>query len=155
MNVDPLSFAAAVLQRVEGARREICLVSKSLHRRLYSSEALEEAVKRFVLSHERARLRIIVQQPRDAALSGHRLVELGRRVSSRIEFREPPAERIDECDRELLIVDQSTLIERVRLDAIELPPQQESAAEARRRRNWFQRLWDQSAPAQELRSLGL
>jgi hypothetical protein len=149
------AFAEAALELVAGASREIRLFSYELDVRLYGSEALYEAVKHFLLSSERARLRVLINQSRFAAQRGHRLVELGRLLSSRVEFRELREDRSSELRGEWLIIDERSLLERREPEALVAKLSQDQPLVARERGNAFETLWHESLPARELRSLGL
>lgn len=149
------AFADAALALIAEARREIRLLSHELDVRLYGSEAVYEAVKGFLLSSERARLRVLINQPRLAAQRGHRLVELGRLLSSRVEFRGLSDERQQEHRAEWLIIDERSLLERREPEALVARLFQDQPLAARERGNDFETLWNEASPAQELRSLGL
>lgn len=81
-------WAAALLAAAERASREVLVLSFDFDRTCYGNEAFVEAIKRLALSSERARVRVLINQPRAAMQGAHRFVELGRRLPSRIEFRE-------------------------------------------------------------------
>jgi hypothetical protein len=149
------AFAARALEFVGTARLEILLLSYDLDRALYGSPEFVEAVQRFALSSERARLQVLLSQPHRTASSGHRLVELGRRLPSRIEFRELLPERVQTSQREVLIVDQRAVLVREAPDSLEARCWRAAPMEARRLREPLMRGWDESPPASELRVLGI
>ena len=147
-------FAATALAAISAARREVLLLSLELDPRLYASEVFVEAAKRFVLSSERAQLRILLNRT-ERARRGHTLVALGRRVPSRIEFRELSIERKRDRDDELLIVDGRHLLQR--RDPRELVGlwTPDAPAEGKREREVFIQLWEESTPAADLRELSI
>lgn len=149
------AFAARALEFVGNARQEILLLSYDLDRRLYGDEAFVDAVQRFALASERARLLVLLNQPQRAAAGGHRLVELGRRLPSRIEFRELPPEQIDDERGDCLIVDQRALLLRESPERSDARCWRDAPFEARRCRERLWRLWEASPPARELRVLGI
>lgn len=147
-------FAATALAAVGEARREVLLLSLELDPRLYGSAEFVEAAKNFVLSSERAQLRVLLSRT-ELARRGHPLVALGRRVPSRIAFRELGTERQREHDGELLIVDGRSLLKRG--DPRSLVSQWLADAPAackREREDWLQ-LWEESTPASDLRELSI
>lgn len=149
------AFAAKALAVVRAAHLELILRSDCLERALYGSEEFYEAVKTFLLGNERARLLVLVRQPQDAAQNGARLVELGRRLSSRVEFREPGEEQEEFEPAEWLFADRRTLLERRSPQDLKA---QYWASEPRRgktRAEEFEALWNEAQPAQEMRSLGI
>lgn len=149
------ALAEAARALAQSARRELLLLTYDFDARLYGSEVFVDTVKGFALADEHARLRVLINQPRLAMQGAHRLVELGRRIPSRIEFRELLDERVLEHRGELLIADQRGLLERREPDALYARHSPDSPLLARQRARDFQTLWDESPPAQELRVLGL
>lgn len=149
------ALASALLAMAAGARREILLLSVDLDRALYGSEAFVEAIKALALSSARARVRVLVGQPRAAMQAGHRLVELGRRLPSRIEFRELAEERRAAHRGDWLIVDQRSWIERSHPDALTAALQHGAPLQARARAKAFLALWEASPGCAEFRTLGI
>lgn len=147
-------YAAAATSAVTAAKREILLLSLELDPRFYGSAGFVEAAKSFVLSNDRAQLKILLNRT-DLARRGHGLVALGRRVPSRVEFRELSAERKRERDEELLIVDSRGLLQR--RDPRDLAGSwiADAPAEAKRQRETFIQLWEESTPAADLRELSI
>ena len=83
---------AATLAVIAGARRELSIYTRSLDPDLLDSDEMLEAVKALAIAGRSARIRVLVQTPLTAAQDGHRLIALGQRLSSTIEFRTPVAE---------------------------------------------------------------
>ena len=113
------AFAAKAVQLVRAARQELLLRSDALDRALYGGEDFYNAVKDFLLSSERARLCVLVRQPQQAVHNAARLIELGQRLSSRVEFREPTAEQGEIDPAEWLIADRRALLERRSPESLE------------------------------------
>lgn len=83
---------AATLAVIRAARRELSVYTRDLDPELLDSEAVLDAVKALAISGRGARIRVLVQQPQCAAQDAHRLVALGQRLASALEFRTPVAE---------------------------------------------------------------
>jgi hypothetical protein len=147
-------FLRRATELVNTARLELTLFSQGLDRRTYSSEDFIAPLQKFLLQHQRARLRVIVHSPGLAMRTGHRLVELGRRLSSRIEFRELPYER-RLIEREYLIADESALLIRESVEQLEARYYPHAPLLARERRREFEPIWQESAPVAEFRDLKL
>ena len=147
-------YAATALAGVTDARRELLLQSWDLDPRCYASEAFAEAVKTFVLSGEQVRLKVLLSRT-ELARRGHALVALGRRVPSRIEFRELIAERKREHDGELLVADGRALLKRNDPRSLTALWFADAPAECKRAREDFLQLWEESVPAADLRELAL
>lgn len=147
-------LASAAQTLVAGAQREVLLLSFDFDRALYGSEAFVEAVKRLALSSDRARIRVLINQPRTAMQGAHRAIELGRRLPSRIEFRELLDERRSTLRADWLIVDGRHLIERSTPDALFARQQVDAPREAQAKAKAFLELWDESPGCAEFRVLG-
>ncbi len=80
---------AATLAVIAGARRELSVYTRDLDAELLDNEGVLEAFKKLAIGARGARIRILVQEPLTAAQDGHRLIELGQRLSSVFEFRTP------------------------------------------------------------------
>ncbi|MES2491632.1 MAG: hypothetical protein V4607_17750 [Pseudomonadota bacterium] len=139
---------------VASAKIEIALFSQGLDRRTYSSEDFIAPLQTFLLSHQRARLRVLVPTPSAAMRTGHRLIELGRRLSSRIEFRELLPER-QLIRKEFLIIDESALLLRDSPDQLEARFYAHAPLLARDQKREFDTWWQESPPAAEFRDLKL
>jgi hypothetical protein len=149
------AFASKALDLVRAARSELLLLSDSLDRSLYGGEDFYEAVKGFLLGSERARLNVLVCQPQEALHNAQRLIDLGQRLSSRVEFREPSPEQGEIERSEWLLADRMVLLERRDPDALQSQFWAREPQRGKLRGEAFQALWNEAQPAQELRSLGI
>ena len=151
------AFAARALELVREARGELLLLSHSLERSLYGSEEFADAVKAFLLGSERARLCVFVSQPQEALRNVPHLVELGRHLSSRLEFREPSEQQLAGGGNrsEWLLADRRVLLERREPESLEAQFWAQEPQRGKLRGEAFETLWNEAQPAQELRSLGI
>ena len=149
------AYAAQALQLVRGARQELLLRSDSLEAALYGGEAFAESVKQFLLGSERARLRLLVLKPQAALRNAAQLIELCRRLSSKVELREPSPEQgpIDPCD--WLIADRRALLERIGPEALQSQFWPQEPRRGKTRGEDFDTLWNEAQPSPELRNLSL
>lgn len=83
---------AATRAVIAGARRELSIYTRSLDPALLDNDEALEAVKALAIAGHSVRIRVLVQEPQTAAQDGHRLIALGQRLSSAIEFRTPVAD---------------------------------------------------------------
>lgn len=148
-------LASALLAAVATARREVLLLSFDFDRSLYGGEAFVDAIKALGLSSERARIRVLINQPKSAMKGAHRFVELGRRLPSRIEFRELNEERRIGERGDWLIVDERHLVERGSPDALVARQQLDAPLIARAKATAFMALWEESQGCAEFRVLGV
>lgn len=149
-----LGAYAETAQRLVGqARRSIALMSVGLDVRAYGNPAFVDAVQAFVLLNPQVRMRILLQQSRQAMAGGHRLVELIRRVQSRIEARQLLPEHRHMPPEEYLIVDQRHLLHRAGVQVLEARLLTDAPAAVRQPLENFEQLWEESPPARELSEL--
>ncbi len=149
------AFAAKALLLVRAARHELLLRSDALERALYGGDEFYGAVKDFLLGSERARLCVLVRQPHEALHNAQRLIDLGQRLSSRVEFREPADEQGDIGQAEWLIADRRALLERRAPESLEAQFWAQEPQRGKLHGEAFDGLWNEAQPAQELRSLGI
>jgi hypothetical protein len=147
-------FAARATQIVSAARKEVALLTQELDRRIYGSAAFADALRRFVLQHSHTRVRVLVNATQLAIGNSPRLVELGRGLTTFIEFRELLPQRQQVIREELVIGDDRTMVYRESPQDLEFKYYGAHPLAVRERLKHFQVLWDESVPAQELRRLG-
>lgn len=147
-------FAERATGMVGGAHMEIALLTQELDRRVYGTAAFAEALRRFVLQHAHTRVRVLVNSTQAAVANSPRLVELGRSLTSFVEFRELQPQRQPVVREEVLITDGRAMLYRETPSDLEAK-YYDSPAEARLKLKEFGLLWDESEPAQELRKLGI
>lgn len=82
-----VEHAEAAVQLVKQARVSLALLSVELDQHLFGTSRFADQLRNFVLQHRRAHLRVLVHEPAKAIRNSPRLAELGRALSSRIEFR--------------------------------------------------------------------
>lgn len=149
-------FAQAALQLARGARRELCLLSHELDRRLYGSEDFAAALKALLLGGERHRVRLLLNQSQEAAQRGcPRLAELAARLPSRMEIRQLAEEHLAEWQGDWLIADGRGLLQRRLPEALVATLHGDAPLAGRELLKQFDSLWDAGHPAAEFRRLGL
>jgi hypothetical protein len=149
------AFAAKAVQMTGGAVKDLRLFSEALDGRLWGSSDLADALRAFLLRSDFARLRILVNEAQSAVRNSPRLIELGRRLSSRVELRQPPYERRQNYRGEYLVADRSVLLERREPGALTAKFWVQAPAVIQLQITSFDELWDQSEPPMETRSLGI
>lgn len=134
------------------ARRELLLLSRRLDPELYDHRPFLDAVERLALARPNLAVRILVFDPRGASQSGHRLVELTRRLTSRIAIRRVGEDDQDRLDA-FLIGDERDSLRRQAADAWEAVADFDNPLAARRLRTDFESLWERSDADPEFRRL--
>lgn len=148
------AFAASALDVVGAARHHLALMSVALDGRLFGTEDFVERLRNFILQHRRAKLRVLVHDPASAVRNSIRLVEFGRRLSSRIEFRALPEEK-RKLREEYLIADETALLYRSYPDQMDAKYYADAPLVARSHLRAFETLWHESTVAREMSSLGI
>ena len=148
-------YAARAMQMVGGARTELALLTQELDRRIYGTEAFSDALRRFVLQHSHTRVRVLVNHTQVAIMNSPRLIELGRALTSFVEFRELLPMRKLAVREEYLVADGRLLLYRETPQDLEAKYYGQSPHLARLKLKDFDTLWNESTTAQELRKLSL
>ncbi|AHF04423.1 hypothetical protein MARPU_11640 [Marichromatium purpuratum 984] len=136
------------------ARRELLIFGPHLEPDLYDQPPLLEAIRRLALERPDLPVRILLNETRNALQQGPRLVELARRLTSRIAIRrsgEDDRTRIDA----FLVVDTQGYVQRQRADGQRARTAAADAPEARRLRETFMQMWARSDNDSEIERLYL
>ncbi|MEL7023763.1 MAG: hypothetical protein AAGL69_08435 [Pseudomonadota bacterium] len=83
----PADMRAAAASICRSAERKVSIVTRDLEPGVYDHADFLEAVKKLILSRRFARVRVLIADPSRAIKNGNRLVTMGRRLNSFIEFR--------------------------------------------------------------------
>lgn len=148
------AFADAALAIVDAARYELALMTVDLDRRLFAGEAFTQRLRNFILQHRRARLRVLVHEPAAAVRNSIRLVEFGRMLSSRVEFRQMPHDRRHQRE-EFFIADERALLYRGGPDQLDGKHYPDAPLVARSHLRAFEACWNESSVAREMSALSL
>ncbi len=149
-----IEFLAAAKRLISDTRYNASLLTQVMDPRVFGDATFADAVKQFLLLQRNARLRVLVAQPQLAVRGPHALVDLGRLLASRVEFREFAPGKIAPAE-EMLLADGRLLLERSSADALEARLIREDPMTARERQRRFDNLWDHAVPSIELRRLSL
>jgi hypothetical protein len=148
------AYATSLQQLTAEARNQLALMTVDLDRRLYGTEAFVQRLRAFILQHRRAKLRVLVNSPAVAVRNSPRLVEFGRLLSSRIEFRELLPERWQKRE-EYFICDETSLLFRSAPEQLQAKLYLQAPMVARQQLRAFDNLWEESPPARDFSSLGI
>ena len=145
----------ALLAVLASAERSIAILSPDLDGRIFGTPDCVDILSRFARRAAVPHVRILVEDARSLAESGHRLLALAHRLPSKITIRRVPADGPEPLRRSFAVVDDR---------ALWVVPDRESYAgfandndrvEARRLCEEFDRLFDRSSEDPELRALPL
>lgn len=136
------------------ASKSLVIFTHDLEPSIYDENSFIEIVKRLVLSRAYARIRVLVARPQRAVKDGHRLITLGRRLNSYVEFRNVHKDYMDRTEA-YIIADNFAIS--YRLDASRWDGIADicSPAVAKRYLADFDRIWAASIQEPELRVMHL
>ena len=146
---------AAIADLLAAARHEIAIYTRDLDPVLLDVPLILDAIKRIALSGHRARVRILVQEPRKAIADGHRLIALAQRLPSLIELRTPEDEHDRQYASAFLINDRRGFLFRTLASRNEGEGSTYAPGRHAQLREYFDQVWERSVPSEELRQLAL
>ena len=132
---------AAVVAVTSRANRSLAILTPDLEPEIYDHDDFLETLKRFILARSFARVRVLIADPSRAIKNGNRLVEMGRRLNSYIEFRHIKPE-CGEHNEAFCIADDSAIVYRARSDTWEGMSDTHEPAVARKYLDTFDELWN-------------
>ena len=146
-------LAVAAVELVSDAERTVDIVSVRLDAAVFARPSLVDEIRRVAVSHPRAQVRVLVCLPGQVLIDGsHRLVELARRIPSRIAIRVMPDE-VTEWREEWLLADERASWIRPDAEAGEGVIRGDDPGLVRRHLSRFDRWWEAAQPSMELRRL--
>ena len=147
-------FRAALIDLIEGSRRELCIFSAQLAHPLYHDKDVVDALSAFCRSSRFANVRVLVRDTEPMQCRFHRVRELLQRLTSRIELRKIQA-TVDTPDWEFVIGDCRRLLvceDREQWCGLFEP---ENTVRGRKLMAAFEQDWPLAAPDPNLRRLRL
>lgn len=143
---------AAAVEIAAVARRGLAILTPDLEPGVYDHEQFLEIVKRLVLAKRFARVRVLISDPQRTIRTGNRLVGLGRRLNTYVEFRNVHEDYRDHREA-FLLADDTALLYRINHARWEGIADTYEPAVARRYLALFDEIWAASETARELRQL--
>ena len=143
---------AAAAEIAAQSRRWISIYTPDLEPGIYDHDDFLNVVKRLVLAKRYAKIRVLISEPRRTVRIGNRLVSVGRRLSSFIQFRNVHEDYRDHREA-YLIADDTALLYRVEGRKWEGIADTYEPAVARRYLALFDEIWDASEVEHEMREL--
>lgn len=150
----PRPFDQLVLAQLHHARRELRLLSPALDPRVFDGEPFLAALRQFIRESRLSNARVIVRESRPLVQSGHGLLQMARRLPSRVELR-VLREHGDWNGDSQVIRDRDSLLtlpggeSSPALYAPDDRPRTERAVER------YEELWRAAAPDPEFRALSI
>ena len=142
----------AITDVARSAKRSLAIFTQDLEPEVYDRIEFLDSIKNLILTHKFARVRILLKDPLRSIKEGHRLVELARRFSTFIEVRVIHQD-YHQHGEAFLLADHAGLVYRVNASRWEGIADTNSPRITQRYMEFFDRVWDVSNVAQELRAL--
>ena len=146
---------AAIADLLADTAHEIAIYTRDLDPALLDVPRILEAIKRIALSGRRARVRILIHEPRKPLAEGHRLIALAQRLPSLIEFRTPQDEHDRQYASAFLINDRRGYLFRILASRNEGEGSSYAPGRHAQLREYFDQVWERSVPSEDLRHLAL
>jgi hypothetical protein len=148
------AIRAAGIHMAAQARRELLLFSHDLDPALYDDRAFLDEMHRVALRGHAVPVRILVLHAEPAIRKGHRLIDMARHLSSKIQIRRIPAE-FNRHTESYLLADGHGYVLRPLADVFEGSADFNAPLEVRRLHEQFEHIWALGEIHQELRRLYL
>lgn len=136
------------------ARREVVIMSRDLDPKVFDNASVVSALRQFLLSSRRTRLRVLVKDSETVARRGHRLIELTQRLSSYASIRQPAPEFSNQ-NTAFVLVDGTGLVYRGLANRYEATVSFNDRNAAREQLRQFDEMWESSVTAPSLRRISL
>jgi len=149
---DVESCRLAVLRLSIQARRTLDIFSYDLDAAIYDQNPFVEVVKNLAIRSPQTRIRILLQSNERVQQEGHRLIQLWRRLSSKIELRRPQQDYIDHPEN-FLLADATGYMHLKTFTRHEGVADFNAKLEAGRLGDFFTEVWERSEPESDLRDL--
>lgn len=134
------------------AQRWISIITPDLEPGIYDSDRFIDVVKKLVLRKPFARVRVLIADPPRTVRNGNKLVSMGRRLDTYVEFRNMN-EGYRPYREAFLLADDVALLYRVDYARWEGIADTYEPVVARRYLTLFEEIWNASETSRELRQL--
>ena len=134
------------------ATKSIYIFSHDLEPQIYNQIPFLEAIKALAINSRQTHIRVLLQDNEKAQRDGHRLIQLWRRLTSKIEIRRPHPDYIDHPESFLVADETGYLLHRL-YTGYEATVDFNSRPEAGKLSGFFDEVWEQSEPDSELRDI--
>lgn len=135
------------------AQRTLVIYTRDLEPGIYDHENFIEVVKRLVLAKRYARVRVLISSPGNTSRSGNKLVILGRRLNTYIEFRDVHEDYREDHREAFLIADDFALLYRADARKWEGMIGFNEPGIVRQHLDLFEKIWQASEYKLELRQM--
>lgn len=145
---------AAAITLAEQARQSLAIYTRDLDKRILDEIEFVTAVKRLAIRSRYSSVRILVEDPVRAAKRGHRLIHLGHRLPSLVQFR-TPAEEYLVTQAVFIVADETGVLYRSIAERYTGRASFNDSKAARQLLSYFNQAWENSDRHPYLRRLDL
>ncbi|MBV1921316.1 MAG: hypothetical protein KUG73_11585 [Pseudomonadales bacterium] len=149
-----VDFHAALNNMAAQAKNSVKIFTQELDPELYDQPEFLKVMSDIARNRKRCKIQILIQSPEKAAKSGHRLVELQKRLTSAIQIHSIPENEISN-NEEFMVIDDIAITRRFSMGFMHGNCEFKSIPEAQKKSRFFDLIWQQSNPCQEFRRLGM
>jgi hypothetical protein len=150
----PEPFADYAVLLAQSASRYLWVLSPRLDHAAFDNEALADALSALARDSRQTEVRILISDSRDIVGRGHRLLQLARRLPSKVQLQRL-AEHPDWNGETIVIRDHDGVLYKPGGSDHEAFYEPNSRASAQRHIDLFRELWRYSAKDPDLRSLSV
>lgn len=147
-------FLRAQTVLVQQARRELFILTPDLEPDRYNSAEFSDLLSAFVRRHRNADARLLIGDPAIALRWGHRVVNLGRRLTTRLQIRRLHEDDFDP-EEAWMVADAIGLLRRDGMDGFKGMLSAKAIPHAQRAAQRFEALWERSQDIPDFRHLAL
>ncbi len=145
----------AILEITANAQRSVAIFTQDLEPFAYDDDQFIEIIKRLILARSFARVRVLLADPYRAIRDGNRLVGLGRRLSSYVEFRNVHKDYREQHGEAYLVADDKGVVYRADARRMHGISDSSNRGVARKYLEEFDHIWHASYAEPEFRRLHL
>ena len=131
------------------ARKSLSIFSHNLEPDLYNTPSFYEAARDVLAADSRATIRILISDVSKLVLNGHRLLDLSRRQSTRVQIRKLH----NPIHHAFLVADEVAVLDRRRAERFEATANFNDPGWANNLLHFFDQTWERCSPSSELRTL--
>ncbi len=136
------------------AERHIDIFTHNFEPQVYDHDSVRDALETLALRSRHSRVRILVRDPQEMPKRGHRIVELGKFLSSYFYFR-VPTRPVPDMNHTFLIADGEGVLHRPYLDSFHAHANFSDRQGARVLYEQFAALWEEAEEHPDFRYLSL
>jgi hypothetical protein len=133
------------------AQHSLSILSHNMEPDLYNTPSFYEAARDVLAADSRSVIRILVSDVSRLVLNGHRLLDLSRRQSSRVQIRKLN----NPIHHAFLVADEIAVLDRRRAERFEATANFNDQGWANNLLHFFNQTWERCSPSSELQTLNI